>query len=104
MASEVAEGAGDGVVDASWGPDQVVDGGGGALRSTGLRVLSPLYRRAGSAYLVGRGRAEAIGLADRLLGAGSDVTLGYWPLKGESVGRVTAEELDTVEALAGHGR
>ena len=100
--SGVVEGAGDGVGDSSWGPAPVA-GGGGALRSTGLQALSPLYRRAGSAYLVGRDRADAIALAERLVAAGNDVTLGYWPLKGEPLDSVTAEELETIEALAAHG-
>jgi proline dehydrogenase len=103
MAGGGAEEAADGVVDASWGPAPVATGGGRGVRSTSLRVLSPLYRRAGSAYLVGQGRAEAMGLAERLLAAGSDVTLGYWPLKGEPLGSVTAEELATIEALARYG-
>jgi proline dehydrogenase len=95
-----SEGAG--AMDSSWGPAAAEDGGG-VLPPAGLRLLSPLYRRAGSAYLVGRDRAGAIELAGRLLAAGSDVTLGYWPLKGEPLGSVTAEELATVEALAAHG-
>jgi proline dehydrogenase len=74
-----------------------------AIYSAGLRVLGPVYARAGSAYLAGRERTSALAVAERLLASGSEVTLGYWPLRAESAAQVTAEECATLEALGDLG-
>jgi proline dehydrogenase len=71
----------------------------GIAYSTGLRVLGPVYARAGCAYLAGQERTSALALAERLLAAGSDVTLGYWPRQAESAAHVSAEVKATLEAL-----
>lgn len=71
-----------------------------AVYSAGMRVLGPIYGRAGSAYLAGRDRASALAVAERLLAAGSAATLGYWPRQGEPVAQVAAEERAALKALS----
>jgi proline dehydrogenase len=72
----------------------------GIIYSTGLRVLGPVYARAGSAYLSGRERTSALAVAERLLAARSEVTLGYWPDQRASAAQVTDEVYATLESLA----
>jgi proline dehydrogenase len=74
-----------------------------AAYSAGVRVLGPVYARAGSAYLAGREQSTALAVAERLLASGSEITLGYWPSKDESAADVAAEEHSILEAL-GHLR
>jgi proline dehydrogenase len=75
-----------------------------AIYRAGMRVLTPVYERAGCAYLTGTERSSALTLAERLLAEGSPVTLGYWPRKDETVARVTEEEQATIEALGDLGQ
>ncbi|MDQ0673950.1 proline dehydrogenase [Pseudarthrobacter siccitolerans] len=74
-----------------------------AIYAVGVRALGPVYSRAGSAYLAGRERPAALAIAGRLVAAGSEVTLGYWPRQGESSAEVTAEEFATLDALGQSG-
>jgi len=77
--------------------------GGPVIYSAALRALTPIYARAGSAYLAGSNRTAALTIASQLVATGSEVTLGYWPRQGESPADVGAEEYATLDALGGPG-
>ena len=77
--------------------------GRSAIYSATLRALGPFYARAGSAYLAGNNRTSALAVSARLVAAGSEVTLGYWPPQGESFEEVAAEESATLHALGNAG-
>jgi len=72
-------------------------------RDLALAVLGPVIGRAGSAYLAGRSRADAVRVARQLLAAGHEVTIGYWNEPTDAVPVVAAESLACIADLAGAG-
>lgn len=74
-----------------------------AVYHAGMRMLAPVYARAGSAYLAGQDISSALDVAGRLSSAGSAATLGYWPRQGEPVSQVAAEEHYALQALGEPG-
>jgi hypothetical protein len=67
------------------------------------RLLAPVLRRAGRAYLAGPERSSALAVAGRLLALGSMVSIGYWNAPVEPPAAVLGENLAALDALAAWG-
>ena len=69
------------------------------------RILSPVARRGGRAFLGGSSREEALEVADRLMACGFAVTLAYWwdARSQPTPGAVQSELHACIVALAGRG-
>lgn len=65
------------------------------------RVLAPVISRAGSAFLAGRSRADAVAAARELADLGYGVSLAYWNGPGDSAADVERELLGCIADLAG---
>ncbi|SOC47727.1 L-proline dehydrogenase [Blastococcus aggregatus] len=68
------------------------------------RLLTPILRRAGRAYLAGSERPSALAVAGRLLALGSMVSIAYWNAPVEPPAAVLAENAAALDALAAWGR
>lgn len=69
-------------------------------RERALQVLRPVIDRAGSAYLAGTTRPDAVQVARRLTDVGFRVTVGYWNDASDPVARVAEESAACLADLA----